>query len=145
MRVRVGAPPALAILAVALLAGCAAQSSRPVSPAEMEGRTLHWVKTELYFGLAKRGGGVVSDSEWRAFLAQVVTSRFPDGLTVYDASGQWRGRDGQLLREQTRVVVIVHEKSSGRASAIREIIAQYKKQFDQDSVLWVDQPAVAQF
>jgi len=125
-----------------LSAGCAA---KPSSPAELKGRTLHWVKTELYFGLSKPGGGVVSDGEWKVFLAEVVTPRFPDGLTVYDASGQWRGQSGELTREQTRVVVIVHERSSARASAIREVIAEYKKRFGQESVLWVDQPAVAEF
>jgi len=135
----------LTAVLVALCSGCAAGSSGSVSPAGLQGQILHWVKTELYFGMTRRGGGVVSDEEWKAFLAQAVTSRFPDGLTVYDASGQWRGGDGVLVREQTRVVVIVHEKSSGRDKAIREIIALYKKQFDQESVLRVDQPATAEF
>lgn len=33
---------------------------------------------------------MVSDEDWRAFLAAEVTPRFPDGLTVIDAAGQWR-------------------------------------------------------
>ncbi|MEX2248301.1 MAG: DUF3574 domain-containing protein, partial [Parvibaculum sp.] len=48
------------------------------------------VQTTLYFGLDRGDGGTVSERDWRRFLAEVVTPRFPGGLTVIDAYGQWR-------------------------------------------------------
>src|SRR5687768_12410641 len=59
------------------------------------------VTDRLYFGRGVRDGETVSDSAWAAFLREVVTPRFPDGLTVYRAEGQWREDDGLILREQT--------------------------------------------
>ena len=40
---------------------------------------------ELYFGRAMPGGGEVAEVQWNAFLAQSISPRFPDGLTVIDA------------------------------------------------------------
>jgi hypothetical protein len=40
----------------------------------------------LYFGL-NTPQGAVSESEWESFLAEIVTPRFPSGLTVIDGRG----------------------------------------------------------
>ena len=50
---------------------------------------------------------VVTDEAWRGFLAAEVTPRFPDGLTVLDANGQWRGDDDVILRERSKVLLIL--------------------------------------
>jgi len=39
----------------------------------------------------------VSEEDWQRFLNVEVTPRFPDGLTVYDVYGQYRGSDGLHL------------------------------------------------
>src|SRR5262245_11264907 len=41
-----------------------------------------FIRTELYFGRNKPGGGEVSRKEFDGFLSGFVTERFPDGLTV---------------------------------------------------------------
>ena len=46
------------------------------------------IRTTLYFGLS-RPKGSVSELEWQVFLRDEVTRRFPDGLTVWQAEGQW--------------------------------------------------------
>ena len=51
------------------------------------------VRTTLYFGTA-RPKGSVSELEWQMFLRDEVTARFPEGLTVWDAEGQWRAPRG---------------------------------------------------
>ena len=96
-------------------------------------------RTELSFGLARRGGGAVSDEEWRAFLRDEVTPRFPNGLTVLDSRGQWRGPDQKLVEEPSRVVIVLYEPTDETASArIEEIRNLYKARFDQDSVMRAD-------
>ena len=53
------------------------------------------LRTTLYFGLA-RPKGSVSELEWQIFLRDEVTARFPQGLTVWEAEGQWKGTDGAI-------------------------------------------------
>ena len=46
-----------------------------------------YAEYQLFFGRSTIEGGEVSDEAWAAFLADTVTPRFPDGLTVLDAAG----------------------------------------------------------
>ncbi|MDZ4382376.1 MAG: DUF3574 domain-containing protein [Parvibaculum sp.] len=99
--------------------------------------TADAVETTLYFGLDLPGGGTVSEEQWSGFLADAVTPRFPDGFTVLDGYGQWRDpgmADAPIVREKTRVIVIVHPETSAAEGAIGEIKSFYKTSFGQKSV-----------
>lgn len=101
------------------------------------------VQTTLYFGLSLPKGGSVSEKQWQGFLADTVTPRFPDGLTVIAAVGQWRdpkSRSAGVMSEATRIVVIVHADTPASARAVAEIKARYVRRFHQVSVLQTDQP-----
>jgi hypothetical protein len=91
----------------------------------------------LYFGTQRQDGGIVSDAEWRQFLADVVTPRFPDGLTWWDGEGQWRDVKGALEHERTHILQLVHPSDARLNGAVVEIIAEYKRRFAQESVLHV--------
>lgn len=60
----------------------------------------------LFFGLTDSAGEVISESMWEVFLAEVITPRFPAGLTVLEAYGQWQPPSGDLHRESTRVLLV---------------------------------------
>ncbi|HEX5574346.1 MAG TPA: DUF3574 domain-containing protein, partial [Gemmatimonadales bacterium] len=77
---------------IVVLSGCAASRTPDTStaPSCAVGDTV-LVRETLYFGRNRPGGGTVSDAEWKAFLVEVVTPRFPLGLTVQKATGQWKG------------------------------------------------------
>jgi len=106
----------------------------PAAPAaEFEVQT----KSELYFGLSKPGGGTISADEWSEFLAKEVTPRFKEGLTVLDASGQWQNDKGTIVKEPSKVLVLIHPENAEKLKAIRELIESYKKRFQQESVLWI--------
>jgi hypothetical protein len=94
-----------------------------------------YTRTTLYFGLS-RPTGIVSERQWRAFLREQVTPRFPTGLTVWKANGQWKRQDGHIVREPAKVLLLVHEESPASDAAIGEIITAYKHAFQQESVLW---------
>jgi len=49
------------------------------------------VEIRLFFGLGTPDG-TLSDEKWARFLTEVVTPRFPSGLTVVHADGQWPTR-----------------------------------------------------
>jgi hypothetical protein len=93
------------------------------------------VRDVLYFGRNRPTGGEVADSDWNAFLAEVVTPRFPDGLTIVEAHGQWRGRTGAAERERTELVTLLHPADSASQRAVEEIATEYKRRFRQEAVL----------
>jgi hypothetical protein len=94
------------------------------------------VSDRLYFGTAQPGG-LVSEADWAAFLEDVVTPRFPQGLTVWSANGQWRDRAQRINRERTFVLEVVHPPQPAADAALKEIVAEYRRRFAQESVLWV--------
>jgi hypothetical protein len=93
------------------------------------------LRTTLYFGLA-RPKSSVSELEWQVFLRDEVTSRFPAGLTVWDADGQWRSQGGSIDHENSKVLLLVHADTPVARAAVQAVIARYRKMFEQESVLW---------
>ncbi len=92
----------------------------------------------LYFGTQKPDGGAsVTDAEWQQFLANEITTRFPSGLTTWEASGQWRDEHNVIERERTHIVQLVHPASGEIEGRIVAIIAAYKKRFAQEAVFRV--------
>ena len=96
------------------------------------------VTERLYFGrnIAQQFG--VTDSAWAVFVADVVSARLPDGFTFWAAEGEWRGADGRATREPSFVLEVVHPaRSAATEAAIAAIISEYKRRFNQESVLRV--------
>jgi Protein of unknown function (DUF3574) len=96
-----------------------------------------WISERLYFGRSIPGGGAVSDAEWDAFVRDVVTPRFPAGLTIHAAHGQWREESGTIAREPVMVIEILHPPGEAAERAIEEIIRAYREKFRQEAVLRV--------
>jgi len=129
-----------ALVLLALAVGACAQ---PGTPAVCTAPLKPAVAIDLYFGRDKPTGGEVTDAEWGAFVTEVVTSRFPDGFSVFDSSGQYREPTGRIVRERSkRLVVIVFDAPAYKAKVI-EIVETYKQRFAQYSVFRVEQPVCA--
>lgn len=99
------------------------------------GTSAPQIRTTLYFGMS-RPKGSVSELEWQLFLRDEVTKRFPDGLTVWQAEGQWLSPVGSIDREQSKVLLLVHADSAAARESVQAVIQSYRKTFDQQSVLW---------
>ena len=128
------------ILVLALLGGCASLRG-PACPAGQSRATL----AQLMFGRAITGGGQVSEDDWRAFLDEEVTPRFPDGLTVVDAGGQWRGKAGAVIKEPSKVLMLLTPCAPDEAARLDAVREAYKARFRQESVLLITQPVCAAF
>ncbi|HKY60991.1 MAG TPA: DUF3574 domain-containing protein [Gemmatimonadota bacterium] len=102
-----------------------------------EPAVLPMVADRLLFGRAVPDGGLVSDEDWQAFLDEVVTPKFPEGLTVWRAEGQWADPLGVLVEEPVLVIEIVHPASARADSAMAAIAEEYRRRFHQDAVLRV--------
>src|SRR5690349_6029143 len=93
------------------------------------------IRDTLYFGRNRPDGGMIRKAEWRGFLNDFVTPRFPNGLTVTGATGQWRGASGRIEREPSEVVTVLHSSDSAAREKIAEIVAEYRQRFHQEAVL----------
>jgi hypothetical protein len=92
------------------------------------------------------GRGTKSDASWRAFLAREVTPRFPNGLTVYETTGQWRDPARNVVsRERSRVLRIIVPPGDAIQEKIAAVAEAYKKQFRQASVGIVMRDVCASF
>jgi hypothetical protein len=116
-----------------LLAGCAGDGSSkrcapPFRPAPV---------VDLFFGRSVPGGGEVSEAEWRRFVDEDVTPRFPDGLTIFDAQGQWRSA-GVVERENSKVVRLLAIEIADLDARLAAVMAAYLMRFHQRSVLRYD-------
>ena len=113
---------------------CAVAASGPALAQEAAGEVAA-VQTTLYFGLKSADGRGVSEQQWATFLAEVVTPRFPQGLTVITAYGQSRhpGADA-VLAELTKVLIVVHPDDAASAAKISEIKQKYSQGFAQTGI-----------
>jgi hypothetical protein len=103
-----------------------------------------YIRTTLYFGL-NRPAGMVSEGQWKGFLRDQVTPRFPQGLTVWEANGQWQQSDGRIGRERAKVLLLVHDDTPAMHGKLLEVVEAYKKIFQQESVLWESARVCAMF
>ena len=132
------------ICAVVMIAGCAGRASPSTAPSPScaIGDTA-LVRDVLYFGRNRPGGGAVTDEEWQAFLDQVLTPRFPAGLTVVAATGQWKGKSGLVEQERSEVVTVFHSGDEAARRAVIEAVVEYKRRFRQEAVLRERMPTCA--
>ena len=100
----------------------------------MEGGCRVAIVTRLYLG-QNTPSGTVTGTQWRAFVAETVTPRFPDGFTELDGHGQWRDARGAINAERTRIIEIAHADAARMRADVRTIAADYRRRFEQESVL----------
>jgi len=115
-------------------AGAPAACTAPLKPA---------LEIDLYFGRDKQGGGEVSEAEWAAFLTDTVTPRFPDGFSVLNVEGQTREPSGRIVRERTKLMVVVVFDAPAHQGKVREIVEAYNSRFGQRGVFRSEQPVCA--
>ncbi len=120
--------PMVALGMYIALSGCASLPSVCLPPAQP------MTTAELLFGrnIGNRVG--VSEADFLQFTAREITPRFPDGLTVIDARGQWRDA-GTIIREPSKLVLITFSDDAQKRANLDAIIDAYKLKFSQKSVL----------
>lgn len=102
------------------------------------------VVADLLFGRNIGGRLGVTEKRWSRFLAKEITPRFPEGLSVVDASGQWRDTaTKRIVRERSKLVTIIMPADA--QEKIDAIVDAYKRRFRQQSVGVVIRPACVSF
>lgn len=113
-----------------MLAGCAEFSSA-ACPAGL----THTKTAELFFGRNDGTAEAVDDADWQSFVDVEIAPRFPDGFTLSDASGAWRGKDGSTVRERTKRLFVVLAGKPDEPEKLAAIRNAYAARFHQDSVM----------
>jgi hypothetical protein len=127
-----------------LLAGCVSINGGSPAPSCPAGQD--YVRTaQLFFGRNDGDEPRVTEADFRRFVDEELTPRFPDGLTVLDGGGQWRGDANRLVRESSKVVLIVLPKGRDASARIEAARAAYKNRFHQESVMLLTQPSCVSF
>jgi len=157
-----GRASAMMLVAAGLsLAGCAAPAHYQAAPASLVTPPVvasakpdvakctfgdPMVQTSLYFGTDRKNGKPITEKEWQAFVDQVVTPRFKDGLTVVKGKGQWLNHAGEVTHEGSKVLILLRAADNKTGdNNVEEIRKLYNKQFEQESVMRVDNPACVSF
>jgi hypothetical protein len=132
-------PIAAAAVVMLLLGACATVQTCP-APARPA------TQVDLYFGRDIAGKAEVSDAQWALFVDEEVTTRFPEGLTVTDARGQYRdATTGRIDRERSKRLTLLVDDVTAVRPRLDAIAEAYKRRFQQQSVLRVEAPVCAAF
>lgn len=100
------------------------------------GRPESVVSDRLLCGRSIPGGGEVTDADLTRFLEEVVTVRFPEGFSVFQGQGHWRGGNEEMF-----VIEIIHPVNEAADRKVAEIAEEYRVRFRQQAVLRVIAPA----
>ena len=127
------------------LAGCAAPAS-----AELDSCLLptqqRMVVAELFFGRSIPGRAPLSEAEWAAFAAEILTPNFPAGFTVFDGDGQWQNpATHAILRERTKIVLVAARRAPDLTARLSAVSDAYKTRFHQRSVGLITRDSCASF
>jgi hypothetical protein len=130
------------LIAVLALGGCATTAGERSAASTCGGNAM--IETQLFFGMSRPGGGMVSESAWQEFLQTEIVPRFAEGFSVMDSTGFWLdGQRKQTITENSKIISRLLRP--GDAEEITQIINAYRKEFEQESVLRVDTPVCAKF
>jgi hypothetical protein len=123
---------ALAAIALVLaLGGCATLQKTAACPAGQS----RLQTAQLFLGRNPGDGPVISEAEFRRFIAEEVSPRFPGGLSVVDGGDRWRGEENRMIREASKVVLIALPSGAHAADRIEAVQSAYRARFQRESVV----------
>jgi len=108
-------------------------------------KSPQFVATNIYFGRNIPAGGEVSDEQFAQFLETEVTPAFPAGLTAYDAYGQMQTSKGNIVKQKTKVLLLVHDNSKKDLDAIHRIVDTYRDKFGNPQIMVITAPVTPEF
>ena len=131
---------AIFILAASLPGSAHAQSL------ECRGAQKAQQVAELIFGRRIGTRVAVTETQFVLFVGDEITTRFPDGLTVFNATGTWRDKtSNKIMHEPTKIVLIVLPGNADDLDRLNQVAEAYKRRFQQQSVGMILRPACVSF
>ncbi|MBE1527951.1 hypothetical protein GGC65_002407 [Sphingopyxis sp. OAS728] len=131
-RARLGA----VIMVTAVSAGCATTREAAVCAAGEEKMMF----AQLFFGRNIGAVPAISEAQFGSFVDEVLSRRFPEGMTHLSGTGHWRGAGKAPVREQSEVVTLVLPDVPASYTNLEGARREYMARFGQESVLMTYQP-----
>jgi Protein of unknown function (DUF3574) len=99
-----------------------------------------FARTELFFGSLRSDKPPVSEQDFLEFLDGTITPLFPNGLTLLTGLGQFLNSQGLIQQEHSWLLILLYpvEERRDNNGKIETIRVEYKKAFEQESVLRSD-------
>jgi hypothetical protein len=107
-----------------------------------------WVEIDLIFGRNVGCGDLgVTEASWDKFVDEQITPKFPHGLTIINAEGQWLSKKchNAILHEASKQVRITVPGKDAVNDKIDAIVTEYRKRFEQESVMVMTRPLCVSF
>jgi hypothetical protein len=92
------------------------------------------LRAELFFGLSRKDGTIVTEMEWDAFVVRELITRFPAGMTIMTGDGHYASTLCSI-EEKSRIVTILHPDGNDFITGVREVRNAYERLFKQECVL----------
>lgn len=105
--------------------------------------TTNYIKTELFFGLSE-GNKTISEKEWNAFKVEFLDKKF-SGYTEVNSKGFWTSPSNATVSEHSKLIIYLNKGTKNDSLVIAYVINNYKKKFNQESVLKIETPVNASF
>ena len=95
------------------------------------------LEIDLMFGRNIGGEVGVSEEQWTDFVASEISPRFPQGLSVDDALGQWRDREtNAIVKEPSKDVQIIVPQDAEVKGKIDAIVTPTRSAFSSNRSVW---------
>ena len=111
--------------------------------ATLKGRM--YMRTELVFGMSRHQAPDISEAEFERFIDEQIAPRFPEGLTIVSGDGRFKDAKGNIVQEASKLLVVLYQFGQERSRQIDEIRSAYRTQFQQQSVLRIDEMQCVSF
>lgn len=105
--------------------------------------TAVYTKTELFFGLSAKNGEI-TQAQWLSYKTHTLNKLF-EGYTEVDATGFWTNAVNETQSEGSKLIIYLNKNTRKDRANIKKAIAEYKRLFDQESVLIVNTRVRAKF
>ena len=104
-----------------------------------------YLESDIYFGLKKDNGQVISNNEFNKFRNQVIVKKFRSGFTIINAQGSWASKKVGIVSEPSKILIVIYKPTQKNKKQIKSIAKKYKKKFNQESVLVVTKSVSVKF
>lgn len=101
------------------------------------------VKTEMFFGLSTKDS-LISEKQWLEFKSNYIDNTF-SGYTEIKCEGYWTNQSNTVFSEKCKMIIHLNSGSKEDVEKIKNIITNYKKKFNQESVLIINNNVNAKF
>lgn len=94
------------------------------------------MQVQMLFGLdIGVGGRSITTREWKRFIEEDATPRFPAGFSVLDSAGQWLDPQTKIIsREKAKIMLINAPDTMAFRQKVEELSRIYRDKFHQKAV-----------